>query len=132
MFALVLNQPLDRPAQPLAFGLFDTGESRAWWGGPTSEVFALVTLPQKATPEDHFLPCGEPRRYLTEHTGVWIPGRDHPPSAVTASRIFVGSVWLSAQQLELYTRKGVVAQATDDLLFDRDPESLADRLRISA
>lgn len=40
-FALVLNQPIDAPAQPLAFGLFDCGDEHAWWGGPTHDPFAL-------------------------------------------------------------------------------------------
>jgi hypothetical protein len=47
VFALVLNQPLDRPAQPLAFALFDTEDACAWWGGPTHEAFAIVELPRR-------------------------------------------------------------------------------------
>jgi hypothetical protein len=129
VFTLVLNRPLDQPAQPLAFGLFDTGDDRAWWGGPTPEALALVQVPRRATYDDCHLPSREPRRYLTERTGVWMPGRDHAPSAVTRARVFVGSIWLSADQHELYTREGTVLRATDDLIFDPDPGNLAQRLR---
>lgn len=132
LLALVLNQPTEQPAQPLAFGLFDCGDGVAWWGGPTTDVFALVELPHKASHDDEYLPSGEPRRYVTAHTGIWMPGRDHPPSAVNQVRVFYGAVWLPPDQGELYRRDGFVLAATDDLLFDAAPATLADRLRTMA
>jgi hypothetical protein len=32
LFALILNQPGERPAQPLAFGIFECHGENAWWG----------------------------------------------------------------------------------------------------
>ena len=132
VFALVLNQPLDRPAQPLAFALFDTNDACAWWGGPTHEAFAIIELPRRTGRDDSFRPDGTPRLYVTERSGVWIPGRDHAPSAPARTRVFLGSIWLSLEQLDLYPRKGHVLTATDDWLFDPEPTTLAERLREEA
>lgn len=130
-FALVLNQPTDAPAQPLAFGLFDCGKEHAWWGGPTHESFALVQLFRRATVDDEYLPTGEPRRYITPRTAVWLPGRDHAPSAPARVRVFSGCVWLSPEQTQLYQREGLLLPAADEVLFDRYPTTLPDRLRAS-
>jgi hypothetical protein len=132
LFALVLNRPLDRPAQPLTFMLFDPGAAHAWWGGPTEDAFALVELPNREGTDDLTRPNGEPRPYVTERTGLWMPGRDHKPSAPERTRVFVGSVWLSADQCDLYARKGTVLRAKDEWLFDEEPLTLATRLRAVA
>jgi hypothetical protein len=129
LFALVLNRPTEEPAQPLAFGLFDCGDDHAWWGGPTQEPLALVELAMKDHGDDAFRPSGEPRRYVTSRTGVWLPGRDHPPSTPTRVRVFFGCVWLSPGAVGLYQHEGIVHRATDDVLFDQAPSTLADRLR---
>jgi hypothetical protein len=132
LFALVLNKPIDAPAQPLAFGLFDCGEDRVWWGGPTGEPFALVELARITTTDDTRLPTGKPRCYVTARSAVWLPGRDHSPSMPRRVRVFSGCVWLSAEQAQLYRREGFVMTPTDDLLFDTHPATLADRLRTSS
>ena len=75
-FALLLNRATDRPAQPLAFGLFDCAGANAWWGGPTFENFALVELARPTGPDDRWRPNGLERRFLTARTAVWLPGRD--------------------------------------------------------
>ena len=41
-YAVVLNRPLDKPTQPLAFGIVVCGEASLWWGGPTSEPVAAL------------------------------------------------------------------------------------------
>jgi hypothetical protein len=131
-YAVVLNRPLDEPAQPLAFGIFDCGEALLWWGGPTSEPFALARL-EAPTEVDRVRPDGRPRRFLTDSTALFLPGRDHPPERPPgAVRLFVGSVWLSPHEALLYRDKGFVLRARDDVLFDSDPDGLADRLRASA
>ena len=132
LFALVLNQRTEQPAQPLAFGLFACGDERAWWGGPTSEPFALVELTSADGPDDRAMPSGEPRPYVTSRTALFLPGRDHAPSTPGRLRVFAGSVWLSADQAALYAEEGFVVSATDDALFDDEPETLADRLRVTA
>jgi len=110
VFTLVLNQPTNRPARPLAFLPFDPGETCAWWGGPTTEAFALVELQAREGPDDLLRPDGTPRPYLTERTGLWTPGRDHPPSSPARARVFVGSVWLSAEQTTSTPDKGTSCQ----------------------
>jgi hypothetical protein len=129
-FALVLNRPTDRPAQPLAFGIFDCGDDVLWWGGPTAEAFAIV-LHQAQSRIDRRLPDGTPRVFLTAQTALYLPGSDHPPDAPPQSvRVFTGSIWLSPDQTQLYRTQGTVLSATDDVLFDPDPGTLADRLRV--
>jgi hypothetical protein len=46
--------------------------------------------------------------------------------------VFVGSIWLSPEQVDLYAREGQVLTATDDWLFDPEPTTLAERLRDEA
>lgn len=55
-FALILNRPTGEPAQPLAFSLFDCGEDVLWWGGPTSEPFALVEFDGAPAPTRYGAP----------------------------------------------------------------------------
>ena len=130
MYALVLNQPTDRPAQPLAFGLFACGGDMAWWGGPTGEPFAIVALRNGGAERDRLRPDGTPRVFLTAQTALYVPGRDHAPEAsVESVRVFAGSIWLSPDQVELYRAEGAVLLATDDVLFDAEPNTLAERLR---
>ena len=129
-FALLLNRPTEAPAQPLAFGLFDCEDGVAWWAGPTDEVFALVELGEIGGADDRFLPTGGPRRFITERTALFLPGRDHPPeSPPRRVRIFSGSVWLGSDHVGAFLERGLVLPASDDLLFDPDPQALAARLR---
>lgn len=129
LFALVLNRPTSAPAQPLAFALFGCGEERAWWGGPTTEPFALLEF--AAIPEQGAVrPDGSPRPFVTRRTAVFFPGRDHAPvDAIARRRVFHGSVWLPPDEARLYREQGTVVRATDDDLFDTAPDTLADRLR---
>jgi hypothetical protein len=130
VFALLLNRPTDRPAQPLAFALFDSGDGVVWWGGPTSDVFAIAKLRAVGDGDDSYRPDGRPRKFLTDRSAVFLPGSDHPPeSEPEAVRIFSGSIWLPPQEVDLYRRKATVAPATDVVLFDDDPETLAARMR---
>jgi hypothetical protein len=131
VFALMLNQPTTSPAQPLAFSIFDCGEDVLWWGGPTTEPFALATLSDGGTDADRHLPhSDEPRIFVTPRTALFIPGRDHPPDRPPeAVRIFHGAIWLSAEQVQLYRDEGQLLTATDEVIFDQSPETLAQRLR---
>lgn len=133
VFALLLTQPTDQPAQPLTFGIFDCGADVAWWGGPTQEPFALARLSGLAGGADEVdlvRPDGAPRVFVTERTALYLPGRDHPPARPPeAVRVFLGSVWLPAENVELYRSAGQVLAATDKVLFDSEPETLAGRLR---
>jgi hypothetical protein len=109
--------------------LFDCGDDNAWWGGPTREPFALVQLAD-VRPEDRVRPDGTARPVATDHTALYLPGRDHPPSSTPhAVRVFSGSVWLSAAAVARYRADGVVRDASDDVLLDDDPTTLAHRLR---
>jgi hypothetical protein len=128
-YGLVLTRPLEQPAQPLTFGLFDAEDQHAWWGGPTSDVFALVEIGEARTRDDTHRPNDQPRRYVTANTGVWVPGRDHPPSAVTRAGVFVGSIWLSTDETDRCLREGTMITATEEMLFDADPETLAQQLQ---
>lgn len=129
LFALLLNRATDRPAQPLAFGLFDCAGANAWWGGPTFENFALVELARPTGPDDRWRPNGLERRFLTARTAVWLPGRDHAPSTPLRVRVFLGSLWLSAGEVARYAEQGLALPASDDWLFDPEPSTLAARLR---
>ncbi len=56
LFALILNEPTDRPARPVAFYLPVGDDDRAWWGGPTDDAFALVELRNHSVEEYRQLP----------------------------------------------------------------------------
>jgi len=131
LFALLLNRATDRPAQPLAFGLFDCAGANSWWGGPTFECFALVEL-ARPTADDRWRPNGVARRFLTARTALWLPGLDHAPSTPLRVRVFAGSIWLSADEVAHYERRGLSRRASDDWLFDAEPSTLAARLRRAA
>jgi hypothetical protein len=132
-FALILNRPTGEPAQPLAFSLFDCGDDVLWWGGPTNEPFALVEFDGALTPPDTARPDGSPRPLLTDRVAVYVPGRDHVPSREPKRvRVFVGSVWLSAHDVQLFLNEGTLSSATADDLFDPEPETAAERLRARA
>jgi hypothetical protein len=129
-FALLLNRATAALAQPLAFSLFDCGDDTLWWGGPTTEPFAIAELAGPPPYVDRHRPDGSPRRFVTGRSAIFIPGRDHAPSRPPRRvRVFQGSVWLSPHDVELFSREGVSLAATDDILFDANPETLADRLR---
>ena len=129
-FALLLNRPTDQPAQPLAFSLFDCRDDVLWFGGPTNEPFALVEFTADAG-HDAVRPDGSPRPFITDRTALFMPGRDHPPAIerIRRRRVFQGSIWLSPPEANLYRDKGLVLTATDHLIYDTDPDTLAERLR---
>ncbi len=91
--------------QQVAFGM-PVLDRTLYWGGPTDEVFALCQLADSAAvdrncelPEDR-----GPRPFVTQHTAVFLPGRDHPPRRgdVARARFFLGSVWLDPPAIRLY------------------------------
>lgn len=130
VYALLLNRPTTQLAQPLAFGLLDCGDAVAWWGGPTDEVFALAALSVVGDADDRVQPDGQPRIFVTAKTALYLPGRDHPPERTPDQvRVFSGSLWLSPDQVELYRTEAAVLTATDEMLFDDQPATLAGRLR---
>lgn len=129
-FALIVNRPTGEPAQPLAFSLFDCTDDVLWWGGPTNEPFALVEFDGAPAPTDTVRPDGSPRAFLTDRVALYVPGRDHAPSRQPKRvRVFAGSVWLSAHDVELFQNKGIVSRATAEDLFGPEPETAAQRLR---
>jgi hypothetical protein len=82
---------------------------------------------------DRTRPDGAPRVFVTPNTALYVPGRDHAPETdPVAVRVFSGSVWLAAAQLQLYRERGTALPASDTVLFDAEPGTLAERLRASA
>ena len=123
-------QPSNRPAGAAArLRTLRLPGANAWWGGPTSENFALVELARPTGPDDRWRPNGLERRFLTARTAVWLPGRDHAPSTPLRVRVFLGSLWLSADEVARYEEQGLALPASDDWLFDPEPSTLAARLR---
>lgn len=104
-----------------------------WFGGPTNEPFALVEF-TTAAGSDALRPDGSPRPFITDHTALFTPGRDHPPAPerIGRCRVFRGSIWLSPHEACLYRDHGVVMPAAENLLFDHDPDTLAQRARDAA
>lgn len=84
-------------------------------------------------PPDTVRPDGSRRPFLTDRVALYMPGRDHPPPREPKRvRVFVGSVWLSAPDVELFLNEGLLSRATADDLFDPEPETAAQRLRARA